>query len=81
MYFYATAQFRLYTCVLVHLCASMFTACYCKVKDLMYICTVACNFVVRMIASEYMRHVSDACHELILDFHTTYVVYTFSKYV
>ena len=64
-----------YTCVCAHL------PCV-KLKKLACTCTTACNFGVRMIASEPMLHTSDACHELTLGLpHYMYGVYTYSRQV
>ena len=61
---YSTAQFKLTTCVQVHVCACTFNAC--KIQKLPCACTVVCYFGVRKRDSKHTRHTRDACHELAL---------------
>ena len=53
----------------LHMCVSVNVSAHLphlKLKKLACTCTVACNFGMYTIASEHIRHTSDAHHELTL---------------
>ena len=54
---YSTAQFKLYTCVQVHMCACTFNTC--KTSKLAFVHTFACDFGVCTQDSKYTRHTRD----------------------
>ena len=62
---YGTAQFKLYTCMQVHMCACKFNACKTSKTGMAH--TVAHDFGVRTQDSKYTQHTRDAHHELALD--------------